>query len=57
MGLIANIALIATDIGDFFRFCHQFFDSLPLSLRVFITFVFGSILAFGLMRMVLKVGS
>lgn len=57
MGLIANIVLIVTDIGDFFRFCRQFFDSLPLSLKVFISFVFGSILVFGLMRMILKVGS
>lgn len=56
MGLIANVLLALTDIGDFFGFCRGVFDALPLAVRMLIYFSFGSVLLFGLMRMILKVG-
>lgn len=56
MGLISHIVLFFTDITDFFGFCRDFFGSLPFSLRMFIYFIFGSVLVFGLMKLIIKVG-
>lgn len=56
MGLIANLLLVLTDIGKFFSFCRDFFDALPFAVKLLIYFVFGIILLFGLMRIILKVG-
>lgn len=56
MGLITDIVLFFTDVTDFFGFCRDFFGALPFSLRMFIYFIFGSILVFGLMKLVIKVG-
>ena len=56
MGLIANLLLVLTDIGKFFSFCRDLFDALPFAIKMLIYFVFGTILLFGLMRMILKVG-
>ena len=56
MGLIANLLLVLTDIGTFFSFCRSFFDALPFAVKMLIYFVFGVILLFGLMRIILKVG-
>ena len=57
MGLIANLILVLTDLSDFFKFCRNVFDAFPLAIKMLIYFVFGSFLLFGLMRMVIKVGS
>ena len=56
MGLIANLLLVLTDIGKFFSFCRSFFDALHFAVKMLIYFVFGVILLFGLMRIILKVG-
>lgn len=56
MGLISNLLLILTDIGNFFSFCRDMFDALPFAVRMLIYFVFGAILLFGLMRIILKAG-
>ncbi len=56
MGLISNLLLILTDIGNFFSFCRDVFDALPFAIRMLIYFVFGVILLFGLMRIILKAG-
>lgn len=57
MGLMANLILVLTDIGDFFKFCRGVFDAFPLAVKMLIYFVFGSVLLFGLMRMILRVGA
>ena len=56
MGLIANLLLVLTDIGKFFSFCRDLFDALPFAVKMRIYFVFGIILLFGLIRIILKVG-
>lgn len=55
MGLISNLNLVLTDIGNFF-FCRDFFDALPFAVKLLIYFMFGIFLLFGLMRIILKVG-
>lgn len=57
MGLIANLALVFTDLGDFFQFCRDFFGVLPFAIKLLIYFVFGSIILFGIFKLVIKVGS
>lgn len=57
MGLITNLLLLLTDIGDFFKFCRGVFSAFPFAIKLLIYFVFGSILLFGLMRMILRVGN
>lgn len=57
MGLIANLALMFTDLGDFFQFCRDFFGALPFAIKLLIYFVFGSIILFGIFKLVIKVGS
>lgn len=57
MGLMSNLILVLTDIGDFFKFCRGVFDAFPLAIKMLIYFVFGSVLLFGLMRMILRVGA
>ena len=57
MGLIADLVLVFTDLGDFFDFCRSFFTALPFAIKLLIYFVFGSILLFGLLKLVIKVGS
>lgn len=57
MGLIADLVLVFTDLGDFFDFCRSFFAALPFAIKLLIYFVFGSILLFGLLKLVIKVGS
>lgn len=57
MGLIANLALVFTDLGDFFQFFRDFFGALPFAIKLLIYFVFGSIILFGIFKLVIKVGS
>lgn len=57
MGLIADLTLAVTGLGDFFKFCRNFFDALPFAIKLLIYFVFGSIVLFGIFRLVIKVGS
>lgn len=57
MGLIANLVLVFTDLGKFFKFCRNFFDALPFAIKLLIYFVFGSIVLFGIFKLVIKVGS
>lgn len=57
MGLIADLVLLFTDLGDFFGFCRDFFDALPFGVKLLFYFVFGSILLFGIFKLVIKVGS
>lgn len=57
MGLIADLILVFTDLGDFFEFCRDFFDALPFAVKLLFYFVFGSILLFGLFKLLIKVGS
>lgn len=56
MGLIADLTLVLTDISKFFQFCTDFFQCLPLAIRILIYFVFGGFLLFGLFRIVMKAG-
>ena len=44
MGLITNLLLLLTDIGDFFKFCRGVFSAFPFAIKLLIYFVFGSIL-------------
>lgn len=57
MGLIADLALVFTDLGAFFGFCRDFFDALPFAVKLLFYFVFGSVLLFGLFKLLIKVGS
>lgn len=57
MGLIADLVLAFSDLGDFFDFCRDFFSALPFAVKLLMYFVFGSILLFGLLKLVIKVGS
>ncbi len=57
MGLIANLALVFTDLGKVFKFFRDFFDALPFAIKLLIYFVFGSVLIFGVFKLVIKVGS
>lgn len=57
MGLIANLVLVFTDLGDFFKFCRDFFGTLPFAIKLLIYFVFGSFILFGIFKLVIKVGS
>ena len=57
MGLIANLALVFTDLGKVFKFFRDFFDALPFSIKLLIYFVFGTVLIFGIFKLVIKVGS
>lgn len=57
MGLIADLTLAVTGLSDFFKFCRNFFDALPFAIKLLIYFVFGSIVLFGVFRLVIKVGS
>ena len=57
MGLIADLLLVFTDLGDFFGFCRYFFDALPFAVKLLFYFVFGSVLLFGLFKLLIKVGS
>lgn len=57
MGLIADLVLVFSDLGDFFIFCRDFFSALPFAVKLLMYFVFGSILLFGLLKLVIKVGS
>lgn len=57
MGLIANLTLVFTDLGKVFKFFRNFFGALPFSIKLLIYFVFGSILLFGIFKLVIKVGS
>lgn len=57
MGLIANLALMFTGLGDFFGFCRDFFGALPFAIKLLMYFVFGSFVLFGIFKLVIKVGS
>lgn len=57
MGLIANLVLVFTDLGDFFKFCRDFFGALPFAIKLLMYFVFGSFVLFGIFKLVIKVGS
>ena len=57
MGLITDLVLAFSDLGDFFDFCRDFFSALPFAVKLLMYFVFGSILLFGLLKLVIKVGS
>lgn len=57
MGLIADLLLVFTDLGDFFGFCRDFFDALPFAVKLLFYFAFGSVLIFGLFKLLIKVGS
>ena len=57
MGLIADLLLVFTDLGDFFGFCRDFFDALPFAVKLLFYFTFGSVLLFGLFKLLIKVGS
>ena len=57
MGLIANLTLVFTDLSNAFKFFRDFFGTLPFAIKLLIYFVFGSILLFGIFKLVIKVGS
>lgn len=54
---MANLTLAVTGLGDFFKFCRNFFGALPFAIKLLIYFVFGSIILFGIFKLVIKVGS
>lgn len=56
MGLTSYMSSLLSDVSEFFSFCLGVFDALPFAIQVLICFVFGSVLMFGLMRMVIRMG-
>lgn len=56
MGLISNLILLFTDLGDFFSCMRDLFGALPFAIRMLIYFVFGSILLFGIFKVVIRMG-
>lgn len=56
MGLISNLILFFTDLGDFFSCMRDIFGALPFAIRMLVYFVFGSIMLFGILKMVLRMG-
>ena len=54
MGLTFYMSSLLSDVSEFFSFCLGVFDALPFAIQTLICFVFGSVLLFGLMRMVIR---
>lgn len=56
MGLISNLILFFADLSDFFSCMRDLFGALPFAIRMLVYFVFGSIMLFGILKMVLRMG-
>ena len=52
MGVISGIVQLFSDRGKFFDLCHQFFDCLPLVVKLLVYFSFGGVLILGILRLV-----